>query len=810
MERPDRLPAIASLRTRDMVTTMPNASSMVAASIASIGFLAYPVFADLDARVAASLDAAGANRIQLEQALAEVPFEQRFAMEWLVARMPERDRAEVDAAFLLEHVDEAYRAWQSAPWRDVVPRDVFLDAILPYASISERRDAWRDPMRELSASMIEGALNPAEAAIRLNQQVFPKTGVKYSTKRRRADQSSAESIEQGLASCSGLSILLIDACRSVGVPARFVGVPMWADGSGNHSWVEIWDGDQWRFTGAAEPTGDRLDEGWFTERARTCVPGDPRHGIYAVSWGDSPLPFPMSFDGKPSPSRAIDVTDRYLAAATPLPDGHGRLRIRVRDGEPRVAVPVTVRADDGTVLFEGTSKDDRFDANDHLVATLPLGTSFIVSADGGEPVRGMLDSESMLIDLSIESARQADGAAAKARSLSASPDPKASRAAVNALARALRARGLEGAADPDFDDVPLTEEDVARASRVLVDAWERQVKRERMSALKEGVVEIDGLRMPIWHQTYGDKPRGGRSLFISMHGGGGAPPEVNSQQWENQKRLYRPAEGVYLAPRAPTDTWNLWHQGHIDRFFDRLIADLVVVEGVDSDRVYLLGYSAGGDGVYQLAPRMADRFAAAAMMAGHPNETKPDGLRNLPFALWMGGNDGAYNRNGVARSWGESLGALSAKDPGGYPHEVRIVEGKGHWMDREDAAAVPWMASHTRNLRPAKVVWLQDDVVHPRFYWLAVSEPKERAKVVVSRDGQRLSIDEWSPQGELRVRLDDSMVDLDEEVVVVQGEAELFRGRVPRTIATIAKTLLERGDPKGIFSGEIVVTPATP
>ncbi|MFM8642358.1 MAG: polyhydroxyalkanoate depolymerase, partial [Phycisphaerales bacterium] len=110
-----------------------------------------------------------------------------------------------------------------------------------------------------------------------------------------------------------------------------------------------------------------------------------------------------------------------------------------------------------------------------------------------------------------------------------------------------------------------------------------------------------------------------------------APAPVNDAQWENQKRLYSPPEGVYVAPRAPTNEWNLWHQGHVDALFDRLIENLVMCERVDPDRIYLMGYSAGGDGVYQLAPRMADRFAAAAMMAGHPNEAVPDGLRNLPF-----------------------------------------------------------------------------------------------------------------------------------------------------------------------------------
>ncbi len=754
--------------------------------------------------------AAGAEQTsqsELERALAEVPAEQRFAMEWLVARMPERDRNEVSASFLLEHVDEAFRAWQDAPWQSMVPREVFLDAILPYACVSERRDAWRDPMRELAAPIVADATTPAEAAIRLNQQVFPKTGVKYSTKRKRADQSPAESIEQGLASCSGLSILLIDACRSVGVPARFVGVPMWTDRSGNHSWVEIWDGERWRFTGAAEPSGDRLDEAWFTERARTAVAGDPEHGIYAVSWGDSPLAFPMSFDGEPSPSRAIDVTERYLAAATPLPEGHGRVRIRVANGDQRVAVPVRVTSDSGETLFEGLSKDERFDANDHLTATLPVGTAFVVEAEGGSPIEGRLAGEAMLVELLVAGIPDETPELA---SPTVAVDPKASRAALNAMARAVRSGGLAAATAGDWARVPLTEEDVLRASMVLVAAHEAMVRREHLSDLRRGVVEIDGLSMPVWYQTYGESPKSGRSLFISMHGGGGAPAEVNTSQWENQKRLYRPDEGVYLAPRVPTDTWNLWHQAHIDRFFDRLIADLVVVEGVDPDRVYLMGYSAGGDGVYQLAPRMADRFAAVAMMAGHPNETKPDGLRNLPFALWMGAEDGSYNRNGVARAFGESLDTLAKNDPGGYPHEVHIVPGKGHWMDKEDAAAVPWMAGHTRNSRPEKVVWLQDDVVHPRFYWLAVSEPAARARMVASRSGQTISIDEWAPQGALRIRLDDAMLDLDEEVVVVQGERELFRGRLPRTIANLAATLAERGDPKGLYAAEVVVTPAAP
>lgn len=338
-----------------------------------------------------------------------------------------------------------------------------------------------------------------------------------------------------------------------------------------------------------------------------------------------------------------------------------------------------------------------------------------------------------------------------------------------------------------------------------------QSRAERAAELKSGVLTVDGARMPIWATQFGPKSKDGtRPLWISMHGGGGAPAKVNDQQWDNQKRLYQPSEGVYVAPRAPSNEWNLWHQAPVDRLFERLIEDLVMCERVDPDRVYLMGYSAGGDGVYQLAPRMADRFAAASMMAGHPNDARPEGLRNLPFAIHVGGEDGAFDRNKVAAQWGVMLDALAQSDPGAYVHQVEVHAGKGHWMDREDASAVPWMAKYTRNARPLKVVWVQDDVTHPRFYWLAVDEPKQGQRIVVTRQGQEITIVEAPPSVAVRILLDDTMLDLDQDVRVTQDGKELFAGRVPRSKAVIERTLQDRFDPKAAFTAEVkIITSAT-
>ncbi|MFK7821332.1 MAG: dienelactone hydrolase family protein [Planctomycetaceae bacterium] len=359
---------------------------------------------------------------------------------------------------------------------------------------------------------------------------------------------------------------------------------------------------------------------------------------------------------------------------------------------------------------------------------------------------------------------------------------------------------------PEFFQQPVSKEKAQDAAAKLWSARREVLKKQRAEEMKAREVVIGKLKMPFWYKVFGDKPKDGRSLFISMHGGGGAPARVNDGQYENQKRLYQPKEGVYLAPRAPTDTWNLWHQGHIDEFFDRLITNMIVFEDVNPNRVYIMGYSAGGDGVYQLAPRMADRLAAAAMMAGHPNETKPDGLRNIGFTLFMGGKDAAYKRNKIAADWKTKLADLHKADPDGYQHEVTIFPEFGHWMNRKDAVAVPWMAKFERNPFPTKIVWRQDDVTHSRFYWLAVKDEDrvDRSRVVASVAGNEIRVEE-SDLKKLTVLLSDNFVDLDKPVRIFHNDTVLFEGIVQRSIAEIATSLLLRDDPAAVVSARVDV-----
>ncbi|MSR31015.1 MAG: alpha/beta hydrolase [Gemmataceae bacterium] len=358
-----------------------------------------------------------------------------------------------------------------------------------------------------------------------------------------------------------------------------------------------------------------------------------------------------------------------------------------------------------------------------------------------------------------------------------------------------------------FAKVALDKGTAAKARKILWDHHASLIKKERAGELKDKLLQEGELKMPFEFKTFGKKPAKGRSLWISLHGGGGAPSQVNDQQWKNQIHLYAPEEGIYLAPRAPTNTWNLWHQAHIDTLFKRLIENLIVLQDVNPDRVYLLGYSAGGDGVYQMAPRMADTWAAAAMMAGHPNSVSLLSLRNVPFSLQVGANDAAYSRNKVGKEYGEQLEKMHKDDPQGYPHLVKIREGMGHWMNGQDKDALPWMTQFTRNPAPEKVVWMQTGIPHDRSYWLAVpnGQAKTGSLVVASRKGQAIEISQFQGVSKLLLRLNDTMADLDKEITVACKGKELFRGKAPRTVSNMVKTLAGRGDPRLVFEAEIAV-----
>jgi hypothetical protein len=265
------------------------------------------------AAVDQALKAAGRNARELKAALQLTPSNEREGMAFLIAHMPRRDLQRLGSRYLLENVRLAYAARREAPWGLAIPEEIFLNCVLPYAQLNERRDPWRQDFytRFFKEARAKGSIE--RAALFLNQEVFARCQVAYhATKRPKPCQSPLESERAHYASCTGLAIMLSDALRSVGIPARVTGIPQWPGGTGNHTWVEVWDGG-WHYLGANESTA--YDQAWFSASAAAISPDAPsRNRIYAASFRATGLTFPLAWSPDDHTVWAEDVTLRYQAA----------------------------------------------------------------------------------------------------------------------------------------------------------------------------------------------------------------------------------------------------------------------------------------------------------------------------------------------------------------------------------------------------------------------------------------------------------------------------------------------------------------
>lgn len=164
---------------------------------------------------------------------------------------------------------------------------MFLNDVLPIRQLDEPVESWRPTFYSKLSHLAEGKTSLKEIADAVVPAVFTGTlGKAVDFKANQTPEIMApisETLAHGFASCSGLSILVTDALRSVGVPARVVGTAVWnIPTGGNHNWVEVWWGGRWHFIDATPP-GDEVnwDATWFIDNAAKGVPGTI-HGIYTA------------------------------------------------------------------------------------------------------------------------------------------------------------------------------------------------------------------------------------------------------------------------------------------------------------------------------------------------------------------------------------------------------------------------------------------------------------------------------------------------------------------------------------------------
>lgn len=346
--------------------------------------------ADLDAAIASS-----ERSEELKATLASIERSQRKDMAFLLIHMPDADREGIDLELLKENVAYANIARERFAWSQQLPEEVYLCDVLPYAVVDEVRDSWRRELYELFAPEVEGCATMGEAIGVVNSRIAHLTGVEYNTLREKTNQSPRESMRQGMASCTGLAILLVDALRAVGIPARFAGTASWHDNRGNHSWTEVWLDGRWRITEYYAP--QQFDLLWFMADAMKAKADERMYAIYATRFAGSDDWFPMVWAGGeedtpieewPRWIGAENVTQHYIDLAREqqsqeLEAGtHTTLQIagyqkqgRTERSEDRAAIGVDIFCG-SEQMGGGLTSDKLHDMNDVFSILLPKNAEY--------------------------------------------------------------------------------------------------------------------------------------------------------------------------------------------------------------------------------------------------------------------------------------------------------------------------------------------------------------------------------------------------------------------------------------------------
>jgi hypothetical protein len=227
-----------------------------------------------------------------------------------------------------------------------------------------------------------------------------------------------------------------------------------------------------------------------------------------------------------------------------------------------------------------------------------------------------------------------------------------------------------------------------------------------------------------WYEkVVGNPTQGGYALFICLHGGGQGSAQMNDSQWKD----IIPFESggfqngtIAVACRGITNTWNLHFVDESYPAITRLIEDYIIFRNVDPNRVYLMGFSAGGDGTYALSERLPHLLAACSPQGGHPNGVSTINLCNCPIYMACGEKDGSFKRNQVCIEYYNKIMGQKGKYLGNYIAKVEVVGGSGHsfqcWkkprksffngsknLSQTNETAFTFMYSYTRNPHPSLI-----------------------------------------------------------------------------------------------------------
>jgi len=325
-------------------------------------------------------------------------------------------------------------------------------------------------------------------------------------------------------------------------------------------------------------------------------------------------------------------------------------------------------------------------------------------------------------------------------------------------------------------------------------------------------------RFPIRYNLSG-QPRPGEPLVIFLHGGGNNA-KLNDTAWQSAggRGLGFPC---VAAPRVFDDSQPVgWWEDSAVVSVVAMLDELKRTYQIDTNRVFLGGYSMGGFGAPLLGSLLADRWAGVFSLAGGSTGFEPyPNLRNTPFAIHIGDADKANGRLTTSRRMRDLVMGLQEADKDGYKLNYKEYPGTGHLLPPgAEVELGQWFRQFKREPYPKTLVWKPMKDSQPLFHWLRIGPgqvpPTSRriniqqnqlvdAPIVRARiEGNQVSIETGGVRG-FTIFLNDALVDLSQPVTVVVDGKEAFNGKVPYKLMALVETLTAKEDANMYFTARL-------
>ena len=297
----------------------------------------------------------------------------------------------------------------------------------------------------------------------------------------------------------------------------------------------------------------------------------------------------------------------------------------------------------------------------------------------------------------------------------------------------------------------------------------------------------------------GDQPF---PLLIYLSGGGGQAFDAAL----SAEDVVGHSGFLAVYPNAAGAMW--WEQKPTAMVHD-LLLEILRTYNVDTNRIYLAGFSNGGSGALYFGTLWPDRWAAIASLMGAgvnspSGETLPlKDLLNVPLLFLHGDKDTLIPSSASVNTYDELRGLHPRVAP-----ELHILKDRGHeiTLSADDSLTMPFLERFTRNPFPRSLAMKITSLTYPRRYWVEVLEKDAGAVEIEGRilPDNMVEIKTKNVR-KLRLLLRPELFDSSAAVRVrVNGKEQPARAMKPNC-ELFAQSAETYGDPLLAYTDEVVI-----